>query len=323
VVEVISALDSTPHPDAGAHVLRQLAHPTSPAAGYGALLACVRKTRQRHLSPAQTRRLALLLADLLGDPEQLASVRPLAADILRQLPDQLPRSVSRRLAGAAAVPVLGHVLDAGRLVATDSAQGVSRRLANLTMAAMPVDRGRAVTGPLPLLIEEVLFSPVPDTRLFTTMLLGSTPYRAPLAAALAARLRSPGVLADADLSHAVFGALRVLGGRQERRTVERMVTDPGLPPHVPVQAAHALGHIGGSSSDGFWVQAIGRHGDAWERHGPVSTQVLDGLVYALGMARHDRLLTRVRRDPAAPAPARAAAAWWLNIPRQITVSAQL
>ena len=324
VVEVISALDATPHPDAGRQVLRQLAHPTSEAAGYGALLACVRKTRQRHLSPAHTRQLATLLAGLLADPDQAASVRPVAADILRNLPDGVPRAVRQRLAAAAAaVPTLGHVLDGGRLISAGVAEATSLRLAHLTMSALPRDPGQAVTAPLPVLIDELLFSPQPDTRLFTSMLLASTPYRSALATVVAGQLRAPDVLADPDQSHAVFSALRVLGGPVERRLVERLVTEPRLPSHVPVQAVYALGHIGGQSADEFWGRAISRHGAAWQQRGTVAAQVLEGLVYALGMARHDGLLSQVRQDEQAPAPARAAAAWWLNIPRQIAASARL
>lgn len=173
------------------------------------------------------------------------------------------------------------------------------------------------------LIEELLFSPQPDTRLFTSMLLGSTPYRSALGTVVAGQLRAPDVLADPDQSHAVFSALRVLGGPVERRLVEQLVTEPRLPSHVPVQAVYALGHIGGQSTDEFWRRAISRHGAAWQRRGTVAAQVLEGLVYALGMARRDGLLSRVREDWHAPAPARAAAAWWLNIPRQIAASARL
>jgi hypothetical protein len=303
-------------------VLDQLARPTTDSARYGALLACVRKSRQRHFLPAQNRRLAALLAELLADPGQAASIRPLAADILSHLPGSLPRPVQRRLAEAATVPAVGHVLDGGRLVPAEAAEVAAGRLAHQAMSLLPGDPGPAVTAPLPGLVEDLLFSPSPDTRLFTAMLLGSTPYRAALGTALGARLRAPDVLADPDQSHAVFGALRVLGGRTERRLVERMVTEPGLPAHVPAQAVHALGHIGGQSPDGFWLRAITRHGDAWRRRLPGAEQALDGLVYALGMARHDRMLQVLRTDPGTPVPVRSAAAWWLNIPQQVAASAR-
>jgi hypothetical protein len=322
VVEVISALDSTPHPDAGRHVLEQLANPTTGSAGYGALLACVRKTRQRHFPPAQNRRLASLLADLLGDPEQAPSVRPLAADILRQLPDRLPMPVQRRLSAATALPSVGHVLDGGLLVPLDSAGTASGRLTHQVLSLVPGDPGPAVTAPLRGMVEELLFSPSPDTRLFVAMLLGSTPYRSALGSALGQRLGNPDVLADPDQSHALFAALRILGGRRERRLVERLALDHGPAVHVPQQAVHALGHIGGESPVGFWLRAIARHGDAWRRRLPGATQTLESLVYALGMARQDRMLAMMRADPTAPDPVRAAAAWWLNIPRQVASSAR-
>lgn len=326
VVEVISALDSTPHPDANRHILDQLAHPTTAAAGYGALLACLRKTRQRHFLPAQNRRLAGLLADLLADPEQAPAVRPLAADILRLLPDQgpdrLPAAVRRRLAAAAA-PSVGHVLESGWLVPADAARTAAGRLTHQALSRMPGDPGPAVTAPLRGMVEELLFSPSPDTRLFVAMLLGSSPYRDALGAALGQRLGNPDVLADPDQSHATLAALRILGGPAERRLVERLALEPGLPAHVPGQAVHALGHVGGESGTAFWLSAIARHGQAWRRRLPGAEQALGGLVYAIGMSRREGLLATVRADRANPEPVRAAAAWWLNIPRQVMASARL
>ena len=325
VVEVVSALDATRHPDAARHVLAQLVSPTSERARYGALLASVRKIRHRHFTLEQCAGLGSLLADLAGDPSQRASIRPLAADLLRRLPAGLPRPIARRLQAAAlASDTVDNVLDTGRLIPRPVATLVTSRLAAAALAGLPREAPPEVHAPMVALLDELLFSPQPDVRLFTTMLLASTPYRYPVATALAEYVRGPDVLADPDRSHAVMSALRVLGGPRERALVERLATNPQLPEHAAVHAVYALGHIGGASPDEFWSGAIAQHGQAWRRERRESSAlVLEGLVYGIGIARNERLLAGVRMDDRAPTPARAAAAWWLNIPRQVARSAAL
>jgi transcriptional regulator with XRE-family HTH domain len=325
VVELVCALDSSDHPDAARHVIAQLTDPTSERARFGALLACIRKSRRRHFSPDQLLALGIVIADLAADPGQQPSVRPLAVEVLRQNADHLTPALRARLRVAAShSPSLGSVLNGGRLVGDRTALLGSGRMASATLAAMPHETPPDAAVALRTMLDEVLYSPVPDVRLFSAMLLAASPFRTAVAAALAGDLRTPSVLADQDRLHAVLGGLRVLGDQAERPEVERLVTAYGQPTHVPALAVYALGHMGGTSDDTFWRGALDHHGRAWRRHARAdSAQVLEGLVYGLGIARHHDLLTEVRQDPRSPAPARRSATWWLDLPRSVAHSADL
>jgi hypothetical protein len=92
---------------------------------------------------------------------------------------------------------------------------------------------------------------------------------------------------------------------------------------VTEAAAHAIGHIGGTSSDAFWRGAIGLHARRWHQYRDrASGTVLRSLVYGLGMARHLALLGTIAGDQRLPPPVRAAARWWLDIPERTIRSAQ-
>ena len=87
-------------------------------------------------------------------------------------------------------------------------------------------------------------------------------------------------------------------------------------------AARNLGHLGGSSEDRYWMRAIDLHSQLAMRHqSPASGATLRGLVCALGLARNDPMLARIRDRHEIPGQARAAASWWPGHPRRIRDSA--
>ncbi|MEV4544768.1 hypothetical protein [Micromonospora echinaurantiaca] len=58
-----------------------------------------------------------------------------------------------------------------------------------------------------------------------------------------------------------------------------------------------------------------------QRRNSTHVTALLGLVYALGIARNERMLHHVRHDATIPAEPHAAARLWLNVPRRILDSA--
>jgi hypothetical protein len=321
-IETVAALDGSPHPDASRHVLNQLSHPTNDRARYGALMACVRKVRHGHFTPIQLLGLRPTVTELLADPAAQADARSLAVELLRQMPPNLRGGdADARLRRALAHDrTLSQVLAAGRLAAEESAGFVVDRIVTATLARLP--RAPFADEQLARLIDESLYSPVYDVRLYSTMLLYATPYRSAFAAALAAELSVAQLAADPTLVTSVLNGLRVVGGAEQRSAIERLIVAPGLPSEVPVAAAGNLGHVGGVSPDRFWLTALALHIRRWRRSADTaSAATLGGLVYALGMGRHDRLLARVRDDREAPPPVRSAAAWWLCHPQVIRDSA--
>ncbi|MGH3496319.1 MAG: hypothetical protein ACRDP1_02490, partial [Nocardioidaceae bacterium] len=83
VVESLSDLDSSAHPDASRVVISQLLNPASDRAFYGALMSSVRKSRYGHFSPVQEEQLVRVLTDLVLDGGADGPQRQLAAQVLR------------------------------------------------------------------------------------------------------------------------------------------------------------------------------------------------------------------------------------------------
>ncbi|MFE9959195.1 hypothetical protein [Micromonospora sp. NPDC005299] len=316
-VETVSVLDGSPHPDAAAHVLEQLVHPTNDRAQYGALLACVRKLRYGHFTEPQVRRLVPIVNEFATDPAYYEDTRLLAAELLRRIPADLASDARRRLRHAATQAVALRPLPE-----TNPQRAFAERIANTTVASMVKEAPRFPDNLLPDLIEEMIFSPVFDVRLYAQLLLFGTPYRAPLAAALAAELVTQVGSGGSEAARALIEALRILGSEKQRPLVERLTVAPGLPPPVTLAAASAIGHIGGSSSDHYWMSAIDLHARHWHHtRGRTSASALDALIYGLGITRNKAILRRIRNRPDIPPPTRTAAAWWLNLPSSIYDSA--
>ena len=320
-IEPVSLLEANTHADASRHVLDQLTNPTNEQTRFGALLACVRKVRFGHFTPDQLREMVPVVAGMMLDRSGFEEAAPLAVELLRNLPPELRTRADAELRRAVVNDqLLREVHAAGRLATPASATTLVYRLMQCAQAVL--GGNLFADDLLPTLLDDMLFDPVFDVRLYASLLIYGTPYRQPVAAAIALELAKPQVMGDVTLAGSMLGALRVLGGPQQRPLVERLVLAPGLAPAVPAAAARHIGHVGGSSTDAFWLKAIALHGRSWRRHREkYSAAALHGLVYALGMARNHRLLTRIRDDHEAPPPVRDAARWWLGRPHRIAASA--
>ncbi|MDZ5445145.1 hypothetical protein U2F26_20810 [Micromonospora sp. 4G57] len=322
-VETVSALDASAHPDASRHVLDQLMHPTNDRAQYGALLASIRKLRYGHFSEPQLRRLVPVVNELALDPARYEDAQPLAAELLRRLPTDVPAAAKARLRHVViGDPTLNQVLPASRLAAAEAGQILIARITNTAMANMPRDVPNFHDELLPVLLDEMFFSPVFDVRLCAAILLFGTPYRRPLAVALALELGKHAASFSVDVAHAMIEALRILGDEKQRPIIERLTTASGVPPPITVAATQAIGHLGGSSEDRYWKSAVNHHAHLWDRtRNKTSASALSALIYGLGVAHNTALLQHVRENHQAPAMARAAASWWLNLPRTVYESA--
>ena len=322
-VETVCAFDASRHPDAARHVLAQLTNPTNERARYGALLACVRKVAYNHFTPDQRQGLVPMVRGFVDDPDLAAGVRTLAVHLLRRFASELPSDARVQLRQALRdQPMLVQVFTAGRLAAAETARIVIDRVVAAATAGLPREIPAYADDLVSVLVEEMLYDPVFDIRLYAAMLLYATPYRAPMAAALASELARAVGVRDTNLAASILGGLRFLGGPAERPIVERLVLAAGLPGEVTVAAAEQLGHVGGRSDAAFWHTALDQHGRRWRRHHDrASAETLRALVYGLGMAHEDRLLARVRADGEAPPPVRASASWWVSHPRRIRESA--
>jgi hypothetical protein len=318
-IDPLSALDSSEHPDAGRHALRQLRTPTNDRAFYGALLACVRKSRYGHFGEDSARRLVALLRELVTDKAAELATRRLAAQVMHNLAGH-PRTRSLldpvELAGAV------RLLAPRRLLNPAVAGAVVGRVHAMVQASEPSRSMDLADEALPTLLDELLSNPMLDIRLYVSMLLRASPYREAIAVALVKELRRPHALGDPSLAPSLLAALRVIGARRDAGTVQALVSVPGVPDPVREVAAFSVGHMEPVPAEPFWQQAIALHSRRWvESHDETSGSVLEGLVYGLGVAGDETLLPRLR-DAEVPTPARAAARWWTGIPTAIRTSAR-
>jgi hypothetical protein len=321
-VEPVSVLDASSHPDAGRHVLGQLARPINERTRYGALLACIRKVRFGHFSPEQLGGLVPVVMQMLEDPESHTDGSALGVEVLRRLPPGLRADANAGLRRALAGDrTLNEVLSAGRLAASAPSAVVVSRIVRTVSAEMIRENLGFTDDLLPVLVDEMLYAPVLDVRLYAAVLIQGTPYAPQVAAAVGAELAKPQVVADPTLANSLLGGLRIIGGAAERPLVERLILAPGIPPDVAVEAVRSIGHVGGVSTDRFWLTALALHSRGWRRHrSRHNAAALTGLVYGLGITRNLRLLARVRDDEEAPDPVRASARWWLDRSNRVYAS---
>jgi hypothetical protein len=220
--------------------------------------------------------------------------------------------------------VLSRVVTTGRLAAEGHASSCVRRVVSAAAARMPRDGPWLYDETLAVLVDEMLYSPVSDVRLYAAVAIQATPYREPVAAALGTELFRIAAAAHTELSICIMDALRLLGGAEQRPILERFTLNPGLPPPVMASAARNIGHVGGTSEDRYWMRAVNLQCQLSQRHGsPASNATLRGLVYGLGIARNDPMLAYIRDRREVPWQAREAASWWLGHPQRIRQSAAL
>ncbi len=323
IIEPISALDGIDHPDANRHVLAQLTSPSSGAAFYGALLACHRKTRHGHFTVPESRRILRAADDLIAGPGRPDDGQVVAAQLLHQLPAQFRRELSspaRRTLSADLA--LSQVVTVGSLSRVTSTIVIDRILARV-LAQLPREPQGFRDDVLPTLLDELLFHPIFDTRLYTTFLIAASPYKQPVAVALADELRNASILGEINLMRPMLGALRILGSAEHRAIPERLISSPGLSTATAVSATHAIAHMPGRSDDSYWTNALAVWSAARKRdRDPGSATVLRNLVYALGKAGNEALLTEIRDNPSLPPGVRGTAGWWFNVPDHIRLSAR-
>ncbi|MEU6194125.1 XRE family transcriptional regulator [Streptomyces sp. NPDC047061] len=310
--EIVCALDNCGHPDATGRVLAELIAPSGPLAHRGAVMACFRKVGYRHFDRGQLRTLVRALRDSSGAGPVADQVDPLRRWLARTHPEHARDLLGGR--GTAAPP---PPADTAAGLLTPAVRRVTAPVRAIEPDLVPD------TTVAHALVAEALTSPVFDVRLYAAFLLAATPYREPLADAVAAELARPSSVRHEELAVPLLEALRILGDRRHRALLKTLAVRPGVPRRTAYVAVRALGHVAADDADsGFLRGAVAHHHTAWRRtRDPVSAATVESLVYALGMAARDDLLAEIRSDPGFLPTARTAAAGWLAIPGHRRASA--
>jgi hypothetical protein len=315
--------DASAHPEATVDVLRYLEDPHDERVFKGTLMACVRKLRYGHFFAPQMERLSPIVSAFIADASAPAETRSLAVSVLRRIPAHLHSRSSRSL-----IPKLRNdgyltVYQTDSLVARTISSAVARRISRVATARLAEHFESREDAVLAVLVEEMLFDPVFDARLYAAFLIYLSPYRPFVASALMDEVLANRYTTDVAWLTTLFEALRVLGDQSERSIVERFVMAPGVADAINDAASYALGHIGGTSSDTFWTTAVQTYATACSRSlNQRSESILDRIVYAIGISGNRPLLIRVRDATNVPAVIRTSAQWWLSQPPVLRRSAQ-
>lgn len=315
VVGTACLFDGSAEPQASVEVIRHMAQPADDRVFKGALMACVRKLKYSHFTGLQLEKLSGLVATVLLESTYLDDeTHALALSVLRQLPQRSHSAVSTNLQRHMTNDKsYSSVLEENRLLGRTGARIVTSRIANHAMASTPTIMEGYLDTVLPALVDEMLFDPVFDARLYAAFLIQVSPFRAGTAEALTAELKFAHWNNNQAWLTTLFEALRILGGPRERKVVEQFVVSRGTSGAVADAASYALGHIGGESTDEFMRRALAFHFSAWERSASqVSGSILDRLVYAIGMSGKRDILTEAHLGHRLPPQVRTTAAWWLS-----------
>ncbi|MEV4754317.1 hypothetical protein AB0J86_04260 [Micromonospora sp. NPDC049559] len=308
-IEPMSALEGTGHPDAARHVLAQLRDPTHQRARIGALLASLRKVPMGHFSDEQHAALVQMAIEMLSDRETSSLAAQLAVEL------RIERETWLRLNA----PVRRGASDSRGDNAVQR-RTVSNRIAHAAAVETAGEHIPKADDIFSVLVEDALFHPSPDVRLYTGFLLDATPYRAGLANALAAELTGDRIRSNPGLAEAILDSIRVLGGAGQEQLVQRLIVASGVPSTVRIAAAFALGHFGAEVPKSLVLQ-VARQMDGPPTDASPQTGVMEGTVYAAGLKGDDELLRHLISDRRVPTALRRSANWWLNRPGHVRQSA--
>ncbi|MBN0048439.1 helix-turn-helix domain-containing protein [Streptomyces actuosus] len=321
--EIVCALDNCGHPDAADLVLGELTQPSGLLAHRGAVMACFRKVNYRHFDEMQLRTLVRVVRDSTGAGPLGDQIEPLRRHLSTVHPEYAHMVLGR--SGRATLPGRSAVRHTD-VFAQDARAPMAVAVCRVAACLGAVESDRVCHPPVPTaLINEALTSPLFDVRLYAAFLLAATPYRPVLADALAAELIRPMAVRQEELAIPLLEALRVLGDHRHRGLLQRLAVSPGVPRVVAYAAVRGLGHVAADHAAGAFLRdAVAHHHAAWlSDRDPTTAATLESLVYALGMASRDDLLTAIAAEPGSLPAARTAAAWWLSIPGHRRASALL
>jgi hypothetical protein len=285
-IEPISLLDAANHPVANSYVAQELREPRNKHSMQGALLAATSKLRRGHYSLEQRMRLAESIDDLHRSHAGHPVVGPLLDDVFA-------------------------VLSCGRSQSSPHAtDALARRLAEdaTSRIAVPMENADRM---LSQLIAEALFSRNSDACLYAAGLIGATPYRVPVANAVANAVKQRAHSRDELFVERGLRLLTRLRTTDHQTLVSQFLQDPTATAHSRHAAVLAAGHSTGPLGEPVWRTITHQQLALFTtRPSALDADILRGLVYSVGTAGHDRLLAELVTHPSVPTQIRRLALWW-------------
>jgi hypothetical protein len=290
VLEPMSLLDVTALPVANTYVLGQLTDPDNDPALRAAVQTIRQKLLRGHLTAEQRRAAHRAVSARIEDGESSAL-----------LPDL------RELSALASTPATHG----------DSAVAHPHRLhessQRVALQAQAKLSDSADDDVLPHVVEQALFSPSFDGRMFAAMCLAATPYRVPVAEAVVTEVQADLARRTDAITSTALRTLTTMAVDVHRPLLQQILTGQGFSMAVREAAAWALPHCVGRFPKPVWHDILGRYATAWRYTRSLgSGRILHAVAYGIGTDGYRDLAESIRSEPALPLQARRTAAWLLR-----------
>ncbi|WP_203996239.1 hypothetical protein [Virgisporangium aurantiacum] len=312
VIEPLSLLDVTAHPDANRYVLDQLTRPHNERAMYGALLAAVRKVGQAHFRDEEWGELVRCVGAAMTDFEFSHTLLPLVVDLAHRLTG-VPSHADKLRRALPASSVARLIWTVRRTSEPTAARSVSRRIANRAQSQLTCEEP-GTDEILATLVEESLFLANPDQRMVASMLIAASPYQLPVARVLLDETKAD--LTRRGRNYPTTAALRNLTQLNvdiHRPLIHHILAEPGFNANIRHDAAWATPHMPGRYPAKDWLEIVNTQLATWRQtRTDLGEGIIQGLTYGIGTDGHRQILTQIRDSLEMPVSARRTAAWLLQ-----------
>jgi transcriptional regulator with XRE-family HTH domain len=294
VNEPVGVLEISPSPEATAALLEKFAQTESEAVFDATVAAIAYKVGAGQFSATDLDRIeATLMRAMRRRTREMAGLE----EILVVMPESAQARLMEASRGLRGHQDLATVAAHGEWIRPDVAKRVAQQIADEVRGHFPSATLYDEDPMTPRIIREALFSARSGQRHLSSLALLGSPFRGPLAAALAEQIE------DRDWEEPILyrfvHLLRYLVGPEQEDLLLGWV--PKVDLTMLCDVALALGHLPPSQAD--LEPLVARLGESYRTD--------RAILYALGM-RRNAALPILAKDDARPPAIRDAAAWWLR-----------
>jgi hypothetical protein len=295
VNDPVGVLEISPAPEAAAVLLEKFVQTESESVFEATIAGIAYKVGMGQFSPSDLDHIEATLMRAMHHREREISG---LEEVMIAMPEAARDRLMEASRGLHGHQDLATVAAHGEWVRPDTARRVSQQLADRIRAELPASKLYDEDPMTPRIIREALFSARGEHRHHASLSLLGSPFRKPLARALADQIESAGW--DDPSVPRMQRLLRYLAGTEQEPLLLRWAAT--APDSALRDIALTLGHLPPSGADlGVLVDRL--KGD--------NTMLDRAILYGLGM-RQDKSLIGLANDEGRPVELRNAASWWLR-----------
>jgi hypothetical protein len=295
VNDPVGVLEISPAPEAAAVLLEKFIQTESESVFEATVAGVAYKLGMGQFTPSDVDRIeATLMRAMRRREREISGLE----EVMIAMPEAAQHRLMEASRGLRGHQDLATVAAHGEWVRPDMAKRVSQALAEQIRAQLPSAALYDEDPMTPRIIREALFSARGEHRHHASLSLLGSPFRRPLAAALAEHIDA--LAWDDPATARMQRLLRYLAGPEQEPALLRWAESAS--DGAIREIALTLGHLPASGAD-LSVLVNRLKGD--------SSMADRGILYGLGM-RQDRSLIALANDRRQPPELREAASWWLR-----------